>query len=152
MAFKFLQIGKANARIDELEAQLATITQERDQAKAALESNGAEISAAAEQLQTELNAVNNTITGLRASEAKAVKEAATAQAEVASLKEQLKAKDGEVKIKVAHQVQEEQAKLGQPSAPAVPASAKPAKEATGMARIVAAARADLQSGGYVPKR
>ena len=64
MAWKFLNIGKANAEIERLEKELAaeqgkvaTVTKERDDAKAALESNDSEIAKNATAVQTELTQV-----------------------------------------------------------------------------------------------
>ena len=145
MAWKFLNIGKANARIDELESQLSAVSKERDEAKSVLESNYSEISAHAEDIQKELETRNSELAALKSS-------VLASQTEVSNLRAELKSKDGEVEIKVARQLQQHQSALGQPSAPVVPTEAKkPAAALVGMARLLAHARADLDSAGYVKK-
>jgi seryl-tRNA synthetase len=51
MAWKFLSISKANAEVARLEAEVAAVTKERDEAKAALESNATEVTQHAEEVQ-----------------------------------------------------------------------------------------------------
>jgi chromosome segregation ATPase len=153
MAWKFLSIAKANARIDELEAQAATITTERDEARKALETNGAEISAQGEQAQKDLAAANTKLTQVEADLVTAKASVASQASEIKALKDTLAGKDAEVQAAVARKLAEEQAKLGQSGKPTPPAvGAAAAKEPFGADRVIAAARADLAAAGYVPKR
>src|SRR5258708_6444214 len=103
-AFKFLHIGKASARIDELEAQVASLTKERDEALAAVKANGAEIIKQAEDLQTQLTAANGQVTKWTLDTAAMTGIVSAQAAEIKSLGDRLAAKDGEVKIKVAREV------------------------------------------------
>lgn len=141
--FSFHHIGKANTRIAELETQLASVTKEKDDAVAALESNASEVSDSAEKLQTDLAAANTSISGLKAELATAQAAVAASVTTIADLNAKLKAKDGEVKITVARELQSAQAALGQPAAPAIPESASdPKKPLFGLARVTAAFEAE----------
>src|SRR5438046_1827377 len=113
MALKFLHIGKASARIDELESQVATLTKERDDALKAVESNSSEVTKHAEELQTQLSAANGLVTKLTSDFTAQVAISATQVAEIKSLKEQAATSAASIEIKVARQVAQTQAALGQ---------------------------------------
>jgi chromosome segregation ATPase len=151
MAFAFFNITKANAEIDRLNAELAKVTKERDDLKASAGTNGEEIAKQAEAIQAELATANTTIATLK-EDAKALKADNDKKAgEIANLNKRVEGVAEEIKIKVAQQVANETAKIGAPAAPAIPAAAKEEKPGTGMSRILAAARADLQAAGYEKK-
>ena len=61
MAFKTWKIGKANAEIARLETVVSDLTKERDELKAALEDNNAEV---AKDVQEQLSQANTQITDL----------------------------------------------------------------------------------------
>src|ERR1035438_10270732 len=65
MVWQFLNIGKANAEIDRLNAENLKVTKERDDANAAVESNSTEVTKHAEELQGQVTAATSTITGLQ---------------------------------------------------------------------------------------
>src|SRR5882762_3649889 len=113
MALKFLFIGKANARIDELEAQVAAITKERDDALSANSSNASEVAKTAEELQGQLTTSAAQVTKLTSDNATLASTISTQATEIASLKTKLAAVEGEVPVKVARQVAQTQAELGQ---------------------------------------
>jgi predicted nuclease with TOPRIM domain len=152
MAWKFLNIGKANAEIDRLNEALVTSNKERDEARTALEDNGKEVAGELEKAQGQLKdsqaalaTANNTISALTGEKAELGKQ-------VAKLTEDLRATTEAVQVKVAHKVADVLAAAGAPPAPAAPAAAKaPANNLTGMDRIRAAARVDLQAAGYEKK-
>lgn len=147
-ALKIWSIGKANQRIEELESQVATLTKERDEAKAALESNAGEISTAAEQVQRDLDTARQTI-GTLTGELNASKTLIAAKdAEIAALGAKLENQSQQVRVQVAQQVATTQAALGQPPMPSAPATAKTATNLTGAARVRAMAKADLDAAGY----
>lgn len=142
MAFKFLSIVKANIRIDELETQNAQLVKERDEARTALEGNASEVTKQAEHLQADLDTAVASLK-IRTEERDAALADAGAKAkEIETLMAELKAKDGEVNIKVAQGVLDAQAALGQPAAPAIPATAKAPGELHGLARFIAAEKAE----------
>lgn len=152
MAFKFLKIGNANAEIDRLNAELAKVTKERDDAIAATSENSSEVVKEAEKLQGELTTAQASIATLTSERDAAVSQIAGKDAEIKALNEKLAAKDGEVQIKVAQQVQNVQASLGAPPIPA-PATktgnTNGAVPLTGMAKVLASIREDLKKAEYV---
>ena len=153
MAFKFLQIGKANAEIERLTAELAKVTKEKEDAQAAVADNGNEVAKEAEKLQADLGTAKQSISTLTGERDAAVSQLAGKDAEIKSLTEKLAAKDGEVKIQVARQVAETQSQLGAPPIPAPPkeatATGTNGKGKVGMARVLDLCREDLKKAGYV---
>ncbi len=141
-------IGVANRRIEELETQVGTLTAETVALKAALESNGSEISTAAEQVTKDLDTAKSTIATLTGQLNTATTQVTAKDAEIAALGLQLKSKDGEVKIQVAQGVAQVQAALGAPPLAAAPAEAKFSSTKTGIERVREGAKADLQAGGF----
>lgn len=87
MAYKFLFIGKANAEIERLTAELATVTKERDEAKAALESNNSEAVKAGEDLQGQLTVANAAVESLTGQVNELKSELETTRAELKAAKE-----------------------------------------------------------------
>ena len=145
----FLHIGKANSRITELEAQVATLTKERDDAVSALESNASEVSDSAEKLQTDLELANARISELTNQRDIAVDSIAADAKKIADLQAKLDAKDKEVEVKVSQKAATIQAALGQPAAPVIPEGATrtataQAKEKPlfGLDRVIAAFKAE----------
>jgi predicted nucleic acid-binding Zn-ribbon protein len=108
MAWKFLNIGKANAEIERLQAEVATVTKERDDARAALTDNHSETVSAAESLQTNLTAAQADLV--------------TAKASVASLGAQVTKLEAD--LKVANE------KLANPEAQVVQIASRRALEIT----------------------
>jgi DNA repair exonuclease SbcCD ATPase subunit len=153
MAFKFFNVGLANKRIEELEAENARLSKETSDLKAAVESNGSEIEQQAADLAKQLDAEKQTSSAM-AAELNKTKETITAQAsEIKALKERLDAKEQEVQTEAAKKALEIQASIGHPSRPSAPKEAKEAKESrSGLGRVLAAASEDLTKAGYVPKR
>src|SRR5690349_5090724 len=156
MALKIWNIGTANKRIEELEAENATLKGKISQAESAVGENNSEAVKAAEGLQDSLDTANKSLAQAQSDLATAKASVASKAAEIESLKSKLAAKDEEVKTAAARQALNIQAALGQPSAPVVPDNAKPGadsgKPKTGIARIIAAAKADLQKAGYEPRK
>ena len=109
MAWMFLNIGKANQEIDRLNAELAAVTKERDEARTALEANHTFEEAEAATLNSQL---------------------ASAQASVTELKAAVKAKDAEMATMKA-ELQKAQEQLANPSAQIVKIAAVKAAEITG---------------------
>src|SRR5437667_5849041 len=137
MALKFLHIGKASARIDELEAQVATLTKERDEALKAVESNSGEVTRHAEALQTDLGTATKSNADLLQANSKLLEQASAKDAEIKTLKDQIAASASQVEVKVARQVAQTQAALGQPPIPAIPAEAKSAAASkNGISRVM----------------
>ena len=149
MAFKFFNIGKANAEIDRLESELATAKagSPAEATKIAeLTKSNEEISTLLENATTDLSAANGTITKLKAEHASALT-ALTSSHETAmtELRASVGAKAAEAAVKI-------QAATGAPAAPVVPkTAADPKAGKTGMARLLASAAADLLAGGYQKK-
>jgi chromosome segregation ATPase len=151
MAFKFFRMKEADARIVELEASVASLTKERDAAVAAVGENQSEITVQAEDLQkkltasvADLTAANQTISSLET-------KLNSLESMNADLTKSIEAKGKEVDVKVAAQVATVQAALGSPAAPSAPVTASAPSHLTGMDRVRAAARADLEKAGYVQK-
>lgn len=152
MAWKFLNIGKANEEITRLNAEVSKVTQERDDARAALEANGTEVSKAAEEIQANAETLKAENLKLAGQVTSLTGQVATQAAEITRLNGIVAGEPERVKITVAGKVAEAQAAIGAPAAPAVPPSAaKPGAGLTGMARIRAAAQADLDAAGYQAK-
>ena len=152
MQLRIWSIAKANARIDELEAQVASLTTELSTAKAALEANNGEVTAAAEQISKDLDTAKQTIGTLTGQIAAATTALAAKDTEIKALNDRLAKQPEEVKVQVAREVANVQAKLGQPPVPAASADKSPNSGAAGRRRVVDAAKADLDAAGYVPKR
>jgi hypothetical protein len=152
MAFKFLQVGKANAEIDRLNVELVKVSKERDEAVAAVGENTSEVATQAEQIQADLATAKQTISTITGERDTAAAALVVANAKVAKLEADLAAKDGEVKIKVAQQALTVQAALGQPAAPVIPDASKQGASKEGIDPIRAAARKDLEAGGFYQRR
>jgi chromosome segregation ATPase len=130
MAWKFLNIGKANAEIERLETALAaeqakvtTLTQERDAAKTALAENDSEIAKNAAAVQTE-------ITQVKAERDQAKADLGTAKTTIATLtqeRDEAKAKltdpKGTIQSAATTKAAEITAAQGQPPIAAVPTTA-----------------------------
>lgn len=121
MAWKFLNIGKANAEVDRLNAEVLKLTAERDEAKTALESNSTEVTAHAEGLQANAET-------LKAEKLKAEQQVATlttqmaAQAtEMATAKERLANPTAETAKLASHKAAEITGAQGQPPIATTPA-------------------------------
>ena len=121
MAWRFLNISKANAEIDRLALEVSTITKERDDLKAAMESNGAETISALEDSQAKVAALEEGAKVLSA-ERDAVK------VELDAAKKELEA----TPVKISQKAQEITASQGQPPVATAPA-ATPAGGASGVA-------------------
>lgn len=146
MPLKIWNIGKANSRIEELEAQNATLIKERDEARTALESNSAEISTGAEQLSADLATAKQTIKSTAEANAKLTEQVAAKDAEIATLKAEVSKLPQKVEVQVASQLATQQAALGQPPIPAPQtkdANGKPTTELKGIARVRAGIKAEL---------
>jgi chromosome segregation ATPase len=151
MAMKFFRIGAANAKITELEASIAALTKERDEVISAIPENNKEIVAQAEDLKNNLAASIADLTTAKQTIGSLETQIKSLESMNAELTKSIEAKDKEVDAKVATKVAAIESTLGAPSAPIAPASAKSSKELTGMDRVRAAARADLEKAGYVSK-
>lgn len=57
MAWKFLNIGKANAEVDRLALEVASVTKERDDLRANMETNASDVTKQAEELQGQVAAL-----------------------------------------------------------------------------------------------
>jgi|SRR5580765_1185385 len=147
---RFWNVGKANAEITRLEAEVAKLTKERDEAAAAVEANNSEAVAGATQLESDLATAKQSISTLTAERDAAVKQLSANADAIKALNEKLAGKDEEVKIQVARQVQQTQSQLGAPPVPTPPAATKTATtQVSGMQKVLAAAREDLKKAGYV---
>jgi len=121
MAWKFLNIGKANAEVDRLNEDVLKLTAERDEAKTALESNSTEVTAHAEGLLADAEK-------LKAEKLKAEQQVATlttkmaAQAtELATAKERLANPTAETAKLASHRAAEITGAQGQPPIATTPA-------------------------------
>lgn len=150
MALNIFNIGKANARIAELEQQVATLT-----ASAGANDHSTELAealASNEQISAQLATVTAENATLKTKVAGLEGQVSQLQAAAATHKTAMTNLEASVNEKAAKKAQEINAGLGAPAAPAVDAAAKaPAKNVTGMNRVVAAAKADLERAGYTPK-
>ena len=151
MAFKFFRMKEADARIVELEASVASLTKERDAAVAAVGENHTEITVQAEDLKKNLAASVADLATAKQTIGSLETQIESLKSMNADLTKSIEAKGKEVDIKVAAQVATVQAALGSPAAPSAPATASAPSQLTGMARVRAAAKADLEKAGYVPK-
>jgi len=150
MAWKFLNIGKANAEIERLEKELATIKAERDEARTALESNNSEAVKAAEGFQadlaiarTELEAAKGQVTKLTNDLSAATTELTTVKAELVTAKAQIADPAGVIQKAASAKAAEITSSQGQPPVKVDPTTspAAPGKEQsglTGIARVQAA--------------
>lgn len=121
MAWKFLNIGKANARIDELEKSLtdahaatATAQAETKLAQDALASNESEIVKNAEKLSADLSAANA--------------ELVAAKSSIANLSDELNATKVSVGAQASARAQEITAAQGQPPLAVLPQTSAGASE------------------------
>jgi chromosome segregation ATPase len=151
MAFKFFRMKEADARIVELEASVASLTKERDAAVAAVGENHTEITAQAEVLKKDLAASVADLTTAKQTIGSLETQIKSLESMNADQTKSIEAKGKEVDAKVAAQVASVQAALGSPAAPSAPTSASAPAHLTGMDRVRAAARADLEKAGYVGK-
>ncbi len=142
--FKIFSIGKANTRIDELEAENQTLKANLAEAVAstpeALTQASAEVSrltAENAQSKSDLATAKQTIGTLTAAKEAADKQVAELTAKVAEIPKLAAAKAADI-----------QASIGAPAAPEVPKTATAPAPATGMAAVKAQARADLIAGGF----
>ena len=138
-------IGSANKQIDELKAENETLKQ---QVKAFEEATPEAVT----QLQGEVAAIKTEAADAKAKLLQAESDLATAKqtigtltAEKAQLAKDLDAKGKEVEAAASKKAAEIQASIGAPAAPAIPPTAKPATEATGFNRIVAATAAQISA-------
>jgi len=141
MALKIWQIKAANDRIDQLEAEKAALTKERDDLQAAIESNQTDVSKEAETIQTQLIEEKATSAALADGLKKAKAELTAKDLEIAAATKALAEKDKEVEVKVSRKLQETQASIGQAGPPAVPADKTTEPKAapkTGFSRAVSA--------------
>lgn len=150
MAYQFFNIGKANARIEDLEKELATAKAApgADASKIAeLTASNNEISALLEKATADLAAANNQMATMAANHNASITKIT---AESAALVAAAQASAGQ---KAAEQAQKIAASTGAPAAPVVPASAAgPKSELKGFARMAAAAKRDLDAVGWKPKQ
>jgi len=143
MAWKFLNIAKANARIDELEAQLVTANREREDISASIAAGETEAVKIAEALTAQVSTLSAENKQLSADLVTARASIASEGAEVARLKAELVEKEKEVTARATKQAVEIQAQLGQPGAPATPPTAtSTAKPLFGLAKAIAAEKAE----------
>ena len=154
MAFKFFNIAKANQEIERLEGENTALKGKVSQLEASAGENIHIISLDAEKTAEEFATVSKTLSQSQADLKTAQASIASQAAEIEGLKTKLAGKDEEVKITVARQVANTQAALGQPPAPAIPPTATATSGApkTGMARVLAACKEDLDKSGYVRKQ
>jgi hypothetical protein len=139
MAFRFLQIGKANneiarleSEIEQLKAQNAELTTNEPEAL-----KGAEV--ALLEANTKICAAESTISELKTSLLKHGEELKANQAEIGKLTEALALKSAEVETKASTKAVEILASVGAPLPPAAPKTGTPsAKSLSGWDRIVAA--------------
>lgn len=145
MALKIWNIGKANAEIDRLTGELAAVAKERDDLKAAIESNKTEVSAEAETLQASFTASQARVTALEAELVTAKADAEAKAGEIKALSEKLAAKDAEVEVKVSRRLMEQQAVLGQPDKPTAAGISANSKPLFGIQRVIAAEKAESET-------
>lgn len=110
MAWRFLNISKANAEIDRLSLELSAITKERDDLKAAMESNASETIKALEDATAKISALEEGAKALTAE-----RDAALAALDVA--KKEIEA----APVKISQKAAEITAAQGQPPIATTPA-------------------------------
>lgn len=142
--FKFFNIGKANAEIERLEAEL---TKSQAETKAAKD-NAAEVETAAEATSAELTKVRIDLKAAQDQVAAKDAEVAKVSAELKDAKEKLANPSAQVKEIASHKAAEITAAQGQPpvKVPAVENPAAPAKEKnnlSGFAKVQAAFKAQI---------
>jgi seryl-tRNA synthetase len=121
MGWKFLNIAKANAEVDRLNGELTKVTVERDEARTALESNSAEVTKHAEELQGQVNADTARIAELEASIKGKDAELAVVKAELQVAKDRIANPTSEVVKIAAHKAAEITGAQGQPPITSTPA-------------------------------
>jgi chromosome segregation ATPase len=114
MAWKFLNIGKANAEIERLEKEVETAKAEAANAKTALETNNSEIAAQLEKVQGELTAANTSLAARTTELSSAKASLLAAQAEVTTLKATIADPKGEIEKRASAKALEITAGQGQP--------------------------------------
>lgn len=152
-----MNIGKANAEIERLNAEVATLTKERDDARAALESNNSEVGKQAESLQGQLTAANQSIsdlnaqvTALKADLASKEKSLAAVESELKAAQEKLANSGEQIKQAASLKAAEITGAQGQPPV-VVPVAETPAQSSAktenlfGIARVIAAFKAESLS-------
>lgn len=148
MALKFLFVGKANAEIERLNAELLKVTKERDDAVTALESNSAEVTKQAEDLQGQVTALQSQVSALEASAKVVSAELATTKAELQAAQARIANPPAEI-VKIASaKAAEITGAQGQPPVTTTPAAspASDKKEAAGLfglAKVQAAFKTEL---------
>ncbi len=154
MALKIWNIGKANAEIEKLTAEVDSRKQQLSKAESAVSENTSEAVKAADQLEADLATVKQSVATLTKERDDALASSGASAKQISDLQSQLSAKSEEVKIQISRGLQNSQAALGQPAAIAIPEAAKPAangKPLAGMAKILASAKSDLERAGYERK-
>jgi seryl-tRNA synthetase len=122
MAWKFLNIGKANSEIERLSTEVATITKERDEARTALETNNAGLVKNAEELQGQATDARAVAEGLRGQMSALTAERDGLKAELQTAQEKL-ANPSEQVVKIAAaRALEITGAQGQPPLPTTPAN------------------------------
>jgi len=148
MAYKFFKIGAANARIDELEKEVAELkAQSKAEADAIPESITA-LQAENQKLVSDLATAKTSLADAQKSVTAITGERDTAVAKVAELEKKV----AELPKLAAQQTAEIQAQIGAPAAPVVPAAATAPKPVSGMTAVREAAMKDLLAGGFVPRK
>lgn len=110
MAYKFFNIGKANAEIDRLEAELVTA---KESAKAAAE-NAAEVEKDAEKVSTELTQARADLATAKQTISTATARAEKAEADLKVANDKLANPGEQIKIKASQEAQKITAGQGQP--------------------------------------
>ena len=150
MAYKFFNIGKANAEIERLEQELAAAKAAKPDAT--ISAQLAEALASNETISGQLTAATAESAALKAQVSELTGKVTKLEADAAKHAVDMENLEKSVNDRAAKRAQEIQARLGSPAAPAVDPAAKTAAAGqTGMARLLAAAKSDLQRAGYVPK-
>lgn len=114
MAWRFLNIGKANAEIERLALEVSTVTKERDDLKAAMEANASEAVKAAEDLQTQVTAQAATIATL-------IAERDAARVDLEAAKKDAASQEVKIQTAASHKAAEITASQGQPPLATTPA-------------------------------
>ncbi len=154
MAWKFLNIAKANAEIDRLNTENEKLTRERDDARAALEANNSDTVKEAEKLQGQVAEAGKTIqardaevTRLNGLVASKDTELATARAELSKANEKFANPSAQIQQAASVKAAEITSAQGQPPVKASPVE-NPSKqegktELKGFAKARAAFKAEL---------
>jgi chromosome segregation ATPase len=176
MALKIFRIGVANARISELEAENLELTKTIEAnsgpkvkgAKACPECKGEGLveceacdgtGEVNEEAKSKAIAKQTEHTQLSADLVTAKQTIGTLETKIKTLESmntdltgKVAAAESKVDATVAAKLAQATAAIGAPAQPVVPATAATPQALTGMARVRAAAKADLEKAGYVAKR